>query len=324
MHDVFFYEAFAEEAAALRKLLPPDVNAGFADPTIQETGHTAPPSRLISTRNQSRVPLAWRDQVDGILTRSTGYDHLLEFAGMPQPAPRLGYLPLYCHRAVAEQAMMMWMALLRKLPRQVRQFHSFNRDGLTGRECQGRTLVVVGVGNIGSEICQIGQALGMRVLGVDLDPRYPDVEFVSIEDALPQADVLVCAMDLNSSNPGYFNSARLRRLKPVAVFVNISRGEMSPSTVLLEALRSGQLGGVGLDVYDHEPALALELRGGKPSDDSEVRAALELAKMENVICVPHNAFNSEEAVQRKSEHSVRQILAILKTGQFEWPVPIRR
>jgi D-lactate dehydrogenase len=323
MYDVFFYEAFAEEEAALRRLLPADVDAGFADPTIQETGHTAPPSRLISTRNQSRVPLAWREQLDGILTRSTGYDHLIEFAALPEPAPRLGYLPLYCHRAVAEQAMMMWMALLRKLPRQMRQFHSFHRDGLTGRECQGRTLVVVGVGNIGSEICQIGRGLGMRVLGVDLDPRYPEVEFVSIDEGLPQADVVACAMDYNSSNSGYFNRERLRKFKPGAVFVNISRGELSPSTVLLDALQSGRLGGVGLDVYDHELALALALRGGRSSDDAEVQAALALAKMENVICTPHNAFNSDEAVERKSEHSIRQIVAFLKTRQFEWPVPVR-
>lgn len=323
MHDVFFYEAFAEEEAELRKLLPGHINAGFADPTIQETGHTAPASRLISTRNQSRVPLAWRDKVDGILTRSTGYDHLLEFAAMPQPAPRLGYLPLYCHRAVAEQALMMWMALLRKLPRQVQQFRSFNRDGLTGRECQGRTLLVVGVGNIGNEICLIGRALGMRVLGVDLDPRYPEIEFVAVEDGLPQADVVVCAMDLNASNHNYFHAERLRLVKQGAVFVNISRGELSRSTVLLDALRSGKLAAVGLDVYDHEPALALALRRGQSSDDSEVLATLELAKMENVICAPHNAFNSDEAVERKSEHSVRQIVAFLKTGQFEWPVPVR-
>jgi len=323
MHDVFFYEAFAEEAAALRRLLPAHVDAGFADPTIQETGHTSPPSRLISTRNQSRVPMEWREQLDGILTRSTGYDHLLDFAALPQPAPKLGYLPLYCHRAVAEQAMMMWMALLRKLPRQMRQFHSFHRDGLTRHECQCRTLVVVGVGNIGSEICQIGRALGMRVLGVDLDPCYPEVEFVSIDESLPQADVVVCAMDYNASNRGYFNPGRLRKIKPGAVFVNISRGELSPSTALLDALRSGQLAGVGLDVYDQEPALAVVLRSGYTSDDPEVEAALELGKMENVICTPHNAFNSNEAVERKSEHSIRQILAFLNTGQFEWPVPVR-
>jgi D-lactate dehydrogenase len=128
-------------------------------------------------------------------------------------------------------------------------------------------------------------------------------------------------MDLNALNRGYFDAARLRTFRRGAVFVNISRGELSPTTALVESLRTGHLGGVGLDVYDHEPALAVAQRAGVAADDPEVRAALELVKMENVICTPHNAFNSVEAVHRKSEHSIRQIVAFFKTGQFEWPVP---
>ena len=106
--------------------------------------------------------------------------------------------------------MLLWMALLRKLPRQVRQFHEFHRDGLTGPECQGKTLAVVGVGNIGHEVCAIGRALGMNVLGVDRDPRHADVDYATIEQALAQADVIVCAMDLNDSNRGYFDAAKWR------------------------------------------------------------------------------------------------------------------
>ena len=64
--------------------------------------------------------------------------------------------------------MLMWMALLRKLPQQIQNFATFYRDGITGSECQGKTLLVVGVGNIGSEVARIGQGLGMNVLGVDI------------------------------------------------------------------------------------------------------------------------------------------------------------
>ena len=66
-------------------------------------------------------------------------------------------------RAVAEQAILLVMALLRKLPQQTQQFPRFHRDGLTGHECAGKKLLVVGVGNIGSEVVRIGQALGMAV-----------------------------------------------------------------------------------------------------------------------------------------------------------------
>jgi D-lactate dehydrogenase len=321
MPDVFFYEAFKEEADALRALLPTSISAEYSALTIQECGHATPPARMISARTQSVLPRAWASQLDAILSRSTGYDHLAAYAAEVETPPALGYLPLYCHRAVAEQAMLLWMALLRKLPRQIRQFRDFHRDGLTGLECDGRTLVVVGVGNIGHEIYRIGQALGMRVFGVDRDPRLADVVYLDVKEAFPQADIVVCAMDLNRTSRGCFDDAKWKLVKPGALFVNVSRGELSPSTALLAALQAGRLGGVALDVYDHEAELAVALRSGRPSDDPEVAATLALAQRDDCICTPHNAFNSAEGTQRKSEHSVRQILAFREHGRFLWAVP---
>jgi D-lactate dehydrogenase len=320
MLDVYFYEAFAEEADELRRLLPARITAGYTDRTIQEASHTAPPARLLSVRTQAVIPLDWAPAIGGILSRSTGFDHLVAYSRLAAGYPiQYGHLPLYCHRAVAEQAMMLWMALLRKLPRQVRQFREFNRDGLTGPECQGKTLAVFGVGNIGREVCRIGVALEMKVLGVDRKPIHAEVEYATIEQALAQVDVIVCAMDLNDSNFDYFDAAKWAQVKPGTLFVNISRGEISPSTALVAALDSGQLGGAGLDVYAHEPELAVALRTGARPADAEALAALELARRENVICTPHNAFNSTEAVHRKSLHSVQQIEAFLATGEFLWP-----
>ena len=321
MLDVFFYEAFAEEAAELMRLLPGDVVAGYAAETIQETGHDAPPAPLISVRTQSKIPLDWATSLDAILSRSTGFDHLQAYAAKASRAPALGYLPLYCHRAVAEHAMLLWTALLRRLPRQVAQFAAFQRDGLTGGECQGSVLAVVGVGNIGYEVCRIGRGLDMTVLGVDRVERHGNVQYSSIEHALSQADVIVCAMDLNSSNRGFFDAARWRQAKRGAVFVNVSRGELSPSTALLAALESGVLSGVGLDAYDHEPQLAVALRSGRSVDDAEVAATLKLAARPDAICTPHNAFNSQQAVHRKSLHSVQQIAAFRSTGRFQWEAP---
>jgi D-lactate dehydrogenase len=323
MLDIYFYEAFEEEAAELREVMPASLSAEYAAKTIQECGHTSPPARFISTRTQSIYPLEWAAQLDAILSRSTGYDHLVAYAAQVKTPPAMGYLPLYCHRAVAEQAMMLWMALLRKLPQQIRKFREFNRDGLTGLECEGRTLAVVGVGNIGHEVCRIGQALGMKVIGVDRAPRFADVSYLNIEEALSTADVVVCALDLNRASRGYFDDAKWRHVQPGAFFVNISRGECSPSTALLAALEAGRLGGVALDVYDHEAALAVALRSGQTAaNDAEVAATLALAQRDDCLCTPHNAFNSLEGTRRKSEHSVRQILAFRETGRFLWPVPL--
>lgn len=321
MHDVYFYEAFEEEADSLRGFMPAGIDAVYTGETIQETGHTTPPAKIISVRTQSRIPTAWAGELAAILSRSTGYDHLLAYKASVVRYPALGHLPLYCHRAVAEQAAMLWLGLLRRLPTQLRQFKTFHRDTITGAECQGRTLAVVGVGNIGHEVCRVGAGLGMRVLAVDLVKKFEDVEYADLDAALCQADVVVAAMDLNPSSRGFFTQERLAHCKPGALFVNIARGELSPSTALLAALRSGRLGGVGLDVYDHEAALAELLRGGQPTNDPEVLATLELMKMDNVLLTPHNAFNTVESVARKSEQSVRQVIAFRETGRFLWPAP---
>jgi D-lactate dehydrogenase len=319
--DVFFYEAFEEEEKAIRRYLPPNIQAGFSRKTIQEHGTALPESPFISIRTQSLIPTEWAPRLSAILSRSTGCDHLtayLKECGKPIPC---GYLPLYCSRAVAEQAMLMWMALLRKLPQQMRNFAAFHRDGITGSECQGKTLLVVGVGNIGSEVIKIGQALGMNVIGVDIVKKHSFVTYVSIDEGLAKADIIVCAMNLTADNIGYFGYERLRKARRSAIFINIARGEFSPSRDILRLLDEGRLSGVGLDVYNHEGRLAVALRAGKNVDDDEVTATLMLLKRLDVVLTPHNAFNTAEAVERKSDHSVRQIINFLKTAAFLWPIP---
>ncbi len=319
--DIYFYEAFEEEERQIRAYIPEHIKAGFTWKTIQETGHTAPLAKIISTRTQSVIPESWAEKTTAILSRSTGYDHLIDYRQKAKQCPDLGYLPLYCYRAVAEQAMMLWMMLLRKMPLQISNFHNFHRDGLTGREAEHKTLLVVGVGNIGSEICRIGLGMNMKVLGVDIDVKHPEFDHVSIEEGICQADIIVSAMNLNKTNFGYFNTVLLKKAKKDAVFVNISRGEISPSTELLKVYKSSHLAGIALDVYDHEKELANALRNKIKSNDPEVMATLELAQMPNVILTPHNAFNSAEGVDRKARQSVEQMLNFLDKGKFIWEVP---
>ena len=128
--DIFFFEAFEEEQAALKKYNDSQFDAGYSWKTIQEYGANEPPADIISVRTQSQIPLEWAGKLKAILTRSTGFDHLTAYR-QESDAENLkcGYLPLYCNRAVAEQALTLWMALLRKLPRQINHFQSFKRDG---------------------------------------------------------------------------------------------------------------------------------------------------------------------------------------------------
>lgn len=320
-YDVYFYEAFEEEAQALKRLLPGKVKAGFTWKTIQEEGKTKLPSELISIRTQSQLKPEWAAHLKGILSRSTGYDHLLQFRNETQTTAALGYLPLYCHRAVAEQAMLLWMALLRKLPKQITQFDQFKRDGLSGWECEHKTLVVVGVGHIGYQIVRIGKGLGMHVIGVDLVQKHHDVDYWPIEQAVERADVLVCAMNLTPRNVAYFNYHLLSRAPRGVVFVNIARGEMSPISDLLRLMKEGHLGGLALDVFENEIELAHALRCSGDRQNPRVLSVLKLKQMPNVIFTPHNAFNSLESVERKAEQSIRQIQSFLDTANFVWNIP---
>jgi len=319
--DIFFYEAFEEEEKQLKRFLPENIKAGFSWKTIQESKHNEPPAKLISTRTQSVYPIKWGDKLNGILSRSTGYDHLKAYEEEISHKLSFGYLPLYCHRAVAEHAMMLWMALLRKLPQQVKNFSSFRRDGITGYECENKTLLIVGVGNIGGQILHIGKGLGMNVLCVDIEIKYPNENYLSIEEGIKQADIIVCAMNLNKENIGYFTYDLFKKSKKNAIFINISRGEFSPSSVLLKLINENHLGGAGLDAFNHEKELAISFRENKNSNDPEVLATLELSKKQNVILTPHNAFNSYEAVERKSQQSIEQVVYFMNNGKFKWQVP---
>lgn len=323
--EVFFYEAFAEEVLALKRCLPATVAATYTADTIQEAGARTPPARLISVRTQSRIPPDWASSLAGILTRSTGYDHLRAFSRAARTAVPCGYLPEYCARAVAEQAFLLCLALLRRLPRQRQQMRHFTRDGLTGRECAGRTLVVAGVGRIGAEAARIGQGLGMRVFGVDPVQRWPWVQYLEHREAFARADVVICSMNLTGENANFFDGAMLARFRPGALFINVARGELADAAALLASVERGHLAGVGLDVYPEEAALGVWLRSGA-GDRGDVPPALasvlQLLEHPAVLCTPHNAFNTEEAVSRKAQQSAAQITRLLAVGEFLWPVPV--
>lgn len=316
--DVFFFEAFEEEAKSLKHYLKDQAKAGYTGKSIQEYGSEEPPAPIISVRTQSEIPASWAPKLKAIISRSTGYDHLRSYLQETGGDLPCGYLPLYCHRSVAEQGLLMMMSLARRLFRQVDHFNTFLRDNLTGMELEGKTLLVVGVGNIGYEMVKIGKGLNMKVIGVDLYENKEDVTYVNIDEGLAQADFCVCSMDLTDANRGYFDEKRLRHAKRGMIFVNVSRGELSPSTILLNLLKEGHLGGVGLDVYNEEKPLAKALRENGPRTNPEVQAVIELIAHPQGICTPHNAFNTEESVARKSEQTIQQLLHFSQKGEFIW------
>ncbi|HCE43001.1 MAG TPA: hydroxyacid dehydrogenase [Lentisphaeria bacterium] len=333
-YSAVFYEAFEEEENILREVLPKGHKYLFTWKTIQESGHKSPPAKIISTRTQSKFPLEWRDKLDAIITRSTGYDHVSDYLRKARTGISAAYLPEYAARAVAEQALMMWTALLRNLTLQRKSFETFYRDGLTGCEIRNRRITVIGVGKIGTELVDIAHGLQMKILGVDLKPkpemkRKYGLHYVSLKEGLENADIAVCALPLTDITRGMLDYKTLKSMPSGSIFINVGRGEVAPSGDLLKLLEKGIFGGIGLDVYDFEKDLASVLRDGKnasklkPEARKSVSAVLKLMKDSRAILTPHNAFNTAESVERKSLRTAENLASYLKTGKFLTPITIQ-
>jgi D-lactate dehydrogenase len=318
MYDVVFYEVFKEEKIAIQKYLSKKLSVQFLEAALSEKDQKKPLAKILSIRTHSRVPINWSHQIQGILSRSQGFDHLKEYCYRTGfPAKQCGYLPHYCDRAVAEHAVLMMMSLLRKLKKQLRHFESFNRNDLSGHECYHKNALIVGVGHIGKDIALLCRGLGMYVRGVDLLHRERTIQYVSLKDGIPWADVIFCALPLTEKTRGALGYALLKNVRPGTLLVNVSRGEVTPSQDLQRLLKERILGGLGLDVYSCEDELGRLLRLGRGDKISpDTKAIADLRNEENVIFTPHNAFNTTEALERKAVYSVEAIKAFFKEKQF--------
>jgi D-lactate dehydrogenase len=194
----------------------------------------------------------------------------------------------------------------------------FHRDGLTGGECAGRTLVVVGVGRIGHEVAQIGRGLGLHVLGVDIEPRHKDLTYLPWAEAAPRADIRGRLHGLESHQPPVLSGGN-----PGPAETRRPAGQRSPGRVggpdaTRTASTQGLLGGLAMDVFEEENRVADALRG-LATPTPAVEQLRQLARRPNVIFTPHNAFNTLEAVERKSLSSVEQLVHFWQQGRFRWP-----
>lgn len=316
MADVIFYEAFAEEEVSLRHHLNKELKAEFRQNALQSYNDMTPPASLISIRTHSRIPQAWWSKVKGVLTRSSGYDHLKEFRHETKGTIPCGYLAEYSARSVAEHSITVLLSLFKILKKQIEHFNTFNRNGITCRDCHERNLLVVGVGKIGSEIVRLGKGLGMHVKGVDLVKRINDLDYVTLEKGIAWADAIICALPLTDLTAGLLNYNLLKHLKPRTIFVNISRCEISPLEDLSKLLKEGILGGIGLDVFEDEKALLPLLQNQSENPNAYQKLVLSLKDRPDVIFTPHNAFNTEESLERKSQRSCEAIELFLKTNRF--------
>jgi D-3-phosphoglycerate dehydrogenase len=167
--------------------------------------------------------------------------------------------------------------------------------GKTLSEC---TLGIIGIGNIGKAVTRRAKAFGMKVLGTDIveiDHVFiseSGIEMTDLETLLSNSDFVSVNCDLNPTSHHLINSKTLAQMKSTAVLINTARGPIGDENALVAALRSGQIGGAALDVFEFEPL---------PKDSP-------LLKMDNVMLAPHNSNSSPTAWERIHWNTIRNLL----------------
>jgi D-3-phosphoglycerate dehydrogenase len=204
--------------------------------------------------------------------------------------------------AAAELAIGLMFALARKIPGADASMKrgEWEKKKFMGVEIAGKTLGVVGLGNIGRNAAQRGVGLGMNVIGFDPHPpkELPaGVKSVSLDEVITKSDFITLHVPLVDSTKNLFNADTFAKMKKGSYLINCARGGIVDESAVLPALQSGQLAGAALDVFGKEPP--------EPA---------ELFKHDNVILTPHLGASSKEAQEKVAIELAEVFIGFLKNG----------
>ena len=205
---------------------------------------------------------------------------------------------------VADSTFAYMLAFARRTVEMDRSMHGGEWRKIPGRALQECTIGIVGVGNIGRAVARRARCFGMRVLGCDVRPIAPEtlseigMEVVSLDALLHQSDFVTLHCDLNPSSRHLLRRETMSMMKPGAIVLNLARGPCIDEAALVEALRSGRVGGAGLDVFEEEP----------------LPASSPLRGMPNVMLAPHNSNSSPTAWERVHRSTIDQLLDGLRSA----------
>lgn len=258
-----------------------------------------------------------------IATRSTGFDHI-DLVFCKEKGIVVSNVPTYGVNTVAEHTFALILALSRKIIPSVERTrkYDFSLEGLTGLELHRKTLGVIGAGNIGKRVIELGLAFGMKVLVFTrtLDEallKKGDIKFVSLDELLSNSDIVTLHVPYNDSTRNLIKRENIQKFKKGSILINTARGGIVETQAVLDGLQRGILAGVGLDVLEEECSVKeeRELLTSEFLKTCDIKTQLlnhVLLTKENVIVTPHNAFNSREALSQILTTTVANIKAFLK------------
>lgn len=246
-----------------------------------------------------------------IALRSAGFNNV-DLAAAKNLGLTIARVPAYSPYAVAEFAVGLILALNRKIHRsymRVRE-QNFSLDGLLGFDLHGRTVGIIGTGKIGTVFAQIMRGFGCRLLAVDPFPnetcRDLGVIYVSNEELYQQSDIISLHCPLTQDSRHLISEQALAHMKTGVMLINTGRGALIDTKAIIQALKNGKLGYLGIDVYEEEENLFFQnLSDTIIQDDTFAR----LQTFPNVLVTGHQAFFTKEALTNIAEITLNNISA---------------
>lgn len=251
-----------------------------------------------------------------IVMRCSGFNNI-DLKAAHELGIRILRVPAYSPYAVAEHAMALMFSLCRHLPRAHNRVRdgNFSLKGLMGFDIHGKTIGIIGMGAIGKVLCQMFSGFGSDVLGYD---PYPNEEFkpeyfsyVGLEDVMQKSDIIFLNCPLTEDTHHLVNTETIAQMKDHVMIINTSRGGLIDTPAVIEGLKEGKIGALGIDVYEEEGDLFFEdLSDNIIKDDVFMR----LLTFRNVQVTGHQAFFTHEAMNKITQTTI-QNLTDFEAGQ---------
>jgi len=257
--------------------------------------------------------------VEMVACRSTGFDHVdLEVA--EEEDIDVCNVPEYGATTVAEHTFGLILAISRRIHEAIDKVENgeFGHEGLKGFDLEGKTLGVIGTGGIGKEVIRIADGFNMDIIASD---PYPDKEaekempfmYVSKEHLLEKSDIISLHCPLTDETEHIISKEEFDKMNDT-VLINTSRGGLVDTEELIKALENGNISRAGLDVMEEECMIDEDIEMiDKMGEECHPQKLLEghiLMERDDVIITPHNAFNSEEALQRIEDTTLENLYQI--------------
>lgn len=267
------------------------------------------------TVNADVIDMLHKQGVKLIALRCAGYNNVdIKHADGKIHVVRV---PSYSPYAVAEHAMAMLLASVRRIHKAYIRTKDFNfsLNGLTGFDLHGKTMGIVGTGKIGRVFMDICRGFGMKILAYD---KYPaentGAEYVTLDELFEKSDIISFHCPLTDETHRMVNKKTIKKMKKGVILINTSRGALINAEDLLEGIKTRHIGAACLDVYEEESDFFFNDFSNHIVDDDTLA---RLISMPNVIVTSHQAFLTEEALSNIAETTANNIVQFFETGKCD-------